>query len=273
MDEYSSVGDHTWEGLDSNFQTNFTASFLGYVDITQAGEYRFKILASTGFRLYVENTTIPLLNMFDLSNPEIEAESESIFLSEGKHTFILLYLNGCKTAQLHVYYSFSRIKGRSGADPQDSWSIVNSAMLIAGGISPQHLVVRDILSFRGHYIVSEAPKFSADLCTSFSLSSSLPLDLFLNPSTGVIYGMLYSPLVESQYELCCHSAFGSVCAPFHLLSTYTPLTGLTAQFYAINNTTDICEEPSVVKEHLDLLLEHVIESINIADMYVYYYRV
>lgn len=274
VDEYASAGRHTWEGLDDNFQTNFTASFLGYLEIAEAGEYRFKILASTGFRLYIEDMTIPLLSAFSPSSPVIELESEGVWLSEGKHPFVLLYLNGWETAQLHVYYSFSSSNSINGpangnasaTSSQLKWKTVDSTMLIAGGISPQHLVVQDILSFRGHYIVSKAPKFSAGLCTSYSLSSSLPLNLYLNTVTGVIYGLLYSPVVEEQYELCCSAASGRVCAPFKLLCTYTPLAGLTARFYEINNTTDICANPSVVKDHLDLLLEHVVESISYTDM-------
>ena len=276
LERRSCKGSRTWEGLDDSIPRNFTASFLGYLNISQAGEYRFKVLASTGFRLYVGNTTLPLLNAFNLSNPAVELESEGVFLSKGKHVFMLLYLNGCKTAQLHVFFSYSDSYSSSNRtdgpfhnkDSQSNWKIIDSTMLVAGGISPQNLVVKDVLSFREHYIRSEPPKFSAAQCTSYSLSASLPFNLDFDPDQGIIYGMLYTSVVEKQYELCCNSAFGSVCATFQLLSTYTPLTGLTARFYAINNETDICANPEVVTDHLDLLLEHVVESVSITGMCV-----
>ena len=275
LDEYSSTGYHTWEGLDDSIQRNFTASFLGYLDISKAGAYRFKVLASTGFRLYVQNTTVPLLNAFNLSNPAVELESEDVLLTQGKHVFMLFYLNGCETAQLQVSYSCSSSQSSSksmdGAfleGSQSSWKIIDSTLLVAGGISPQNLVVKDILSFREHYITSEPPKFSAGRCTSYSLSASLPFNLHFMQDRGVIYGLPYSSVVDKHYELCCNSAFGSICASFQLLCTYTPLSGLTARFYAINSETDICAHPKVIKDHLDLLLEHVVESISIADMCV-----
>ena len=256
VDYCASTKVHTWEGLDARFGTNFTASFTGYLNIPQTEYYMFHIIASTGLRLYIGNLSVPLLNVYNGSQSVIDVQSVWVSLNKGWQPFILLYVNNCDVPQLHVYYR---------RESQSYWQLVDSALLIAGGGSPQNLVYENVVGFRGYSISTNPPKNSGCLCTSYSLNSSLPDGLSFNYLSGVIVGSLSTP-INKWLNLHCYSPFGDVDTPFLLLGDYKPFDGLRTKYYIITQE-ESCSAPEVIPQYAELLVDNVNESINVDDSY------
>ena len=244
-DNYYSENEHTWPGLDNSIEDYFSASITGYLNIGSAASYDFTLSADDGASLYFDDATSPLIDI-EGQSPRPRSETKSITLSSGRHLIRIYYVNNGGAASLKLEY-----ESTAAGLPR---TVVDKTVTFVGGRAPSFLSVSDVSSVVNSRIATTRPLVSGSHVTSYSVTPSLPFGLTFNSMTGVISG---SPdtAFTGDYTITALGLLGQSQASIHIVIGGSPVTGLSAKYYSLQNSQRLCQMSSFSSSMLSLLVD------------------
>ena len=251
-DDYAKEQTHTWPGLSSKIGESFSAVITGYLNIGAAASYTFTLTASDAAAIYFDDATAPLI-VIEGRSETTRSETDSIELSSGRHLMRIYYLNYRGAARLKLQY-----ESAAAGLPK---TVINQLVTFVGGRAPSFLSSAGFMSFVGAAISTEVPRVTGSYLTGFSITPALPQGLAINTVSGVISGSSDVEM-DGDYTVCAAGPLGESQKAIHISIGSSPLPGLHAQYYRLEDSEDVCKLTSFPSSLLTLVHAGTDEIIN-----------